>query len=160
MLASLYVLKSKQCLPLKTVLYSRVVYSAEMKKFPSICLEKYQTLFVDGCPKLLSQLKIPTASMKYDGKQFTEIFFCYGEICFPVFYSPIVHCNDLRKKKHWRYLKLFDYLWHKVLLDIMILFFMNSFCAERQTIRMRIKFLNSGLFSSLEYLKQMKRRNS
>ena len=86
MLASLDVLKSKQCLPLKTVLYSRVVYSAEMKKFPSICLEKYQTFFVDGCPKLLSQLKIPTASMKYDGKQFTEIFFCYGEICFPVFY--------------------------------------------------------------------------
>ena len=72
-----------------------------MKKFPSICLEKYQTLFVDGCPKLLSQLKIPTASMKYDGKQFTEIFFCYGEICFPVLYlqKPLPKCIAMISEK-------------------------------------------------------------
>ena len=64
------------------------MYSAEMKKFPSICLEKYQTLFVDGCPKLLSQLKIPTASMKYDGKQFTEIFFVMVKFVFQYFTHP------------------------------------------------------------------------
>ena len=89
MLASLYVLKSKQCLPLKTVLYSRVQCRDE--KISKYLIGKIPNFFVDGFPKLLSQLKIPTASMKYDGKQFTEIFFCYGEICFPVLYLQKPH---------------------------------------------------------------------